>query len=92
VFHDSAGEPAGSLDVISVRAGEDTAETVIATQSLRQALQSLTSAHRAILNELYLKGRSVQDTARSLGVPVGTVRSRAHYAMRSLRHAISCPA
>ena len=79
------------LDLTSLPSGEDTSETVVALQSLRQGFRSLSASHRAILTELYLRGRPVEETARHLGVPVGTVRSRAHYALRSLRRAIACP-
>lgn len=33
----------------------------------------------------YLYGRSIQDTARLLGIPAGTVKSRQHYALVKLR-------
>jgi RNA polymerase sigma-70 factor, ECF subfamily len=79
------------LDLTTLPSGEDTSETVVALQSLRHGFRSLSAAHRAILTELYVKGGSVEETARRLGVPVGTVRSRAHYALRSLRRAIACP-
>ena len=37
--------------------------------------------------ECFYQGRSVAEAAARLGVPVGTVTSRAHYALRSLRMA-----
>jgi RNA polymerase sigma-70 factor (ECF subfamily) len=42
-----------------------------------------------VLSELYFEGRTTHETARLLGVPVGTVKSRAHYALRSLREAVT---
>jgi RNA polymerase sigma-70 factor (ECF subfamily) len=68
---------------------DETADTVVAAQTLRRAWSSLSEPHRTIVAELYLKGRSVADTARRLGLPPGTVKSRAHYAMRSLRQEIA---
>jgi DNA-directed RNA polymerase specialized sigma24 family protein len=59
--------------------------------SLRSALRSLSSAHRLILAEVYLNGRSEQETAQHLDVPIGTVKSRTYYAIRALRHAIAQP-
>jgi RNA polymerase sigma-70 factor (ECF subfamily) len=38
---------------------------------------------------LYFQGRSLDETARALGIPLGTVKSRAHYAVRSLREAVA---
>jgi RNA polymerase sigma-70 factor (ECF subfamily) len=36
----------------------------------------------------YLNDRTVQETARILGIPPGTVKSRQHYALRQLRNRI----
>ncbi|MFI6079009.1 sigma-70 family RNA polymerase sigma factor [Actinoplanes sp. NPDC051343] len=77
------------LDLIFVLATPDTTETVIARESLKRAASRLSEAHRVILADLYLQGRSVQETARRHGLPVGTVKSRAHYALRMLRQNLS---
>lgn len=50
-----------------------------------EALQRLSEDHRAVLVECYYLGNSVAEAARRLQVPAGTVKSRAHYALRSLR-------
>jgi RNA polymerase sigma-70 factor (ECF subfamily) len=68
---------------------DDTSDTVVAAQTLRGALGSLSEQHRTVVDELYLKGRSVAETARRLNLPAGTVKSRAHYAMRALREAFA---
>jgi RNA polymerase sigma-70 factor, ECF subfamily len=52
------------------------------------ALASLTPDHRAVVLEIYYKGRSVAETARRLGVPPGTVKSRTYYALRALKLAL----
>lgn len=71
-------------------AGPDsTTETVVAIDSLRRGFRALSSMHRRILSELYVQGHTAGETAERLGVPVGTVKSRAHYAMRSLRAAVA---
>ncbi len=76
------------LDFTRVLTVEDPTGTVLAVDALRQAVRDLSPAHRAILSELYFAGRSTQETADKLGVPVGTVKSRAHYALRTLRGAL----
>jgi RNA polymerase sigma-70 factor (ECF subfamily) len=53
------------------------------------ALDSLSREHRAVIVETYYRGRSVAETARLLGVPEGTVKSRCYYALRALRLALA---
>ncbi|WDZ86605.1 sigma-70 family RNA polymerase sigma factor [Micromonospora cathayae] len=68
---------------------DETAATAIATQALRQAVSQLTDAHRQVLHEIYFRGRTVKEVAADLSIPVGTVRSRIHYALRALRTALT---
>ncbi len=51
------------------------------------ALERLTPEHRAVVQSLYYDGRTVDETARTLGIPPGTVKSRGYYALRALRSA-----
>jgi RNA polymerase sigma-70 factor (ECF subfamily) len=67
---------------------QEAAETVIAKLTLRHAVDDLSAAHRSVLQQLYVEGHTLDETATRLGVPVGTVKSRAHYAMRQLRDAL----
>jgi len=76
------------LDLTRIATVDDTPETVLAIHALRAAVDGLSQAHRRILSELYFEGRSTRETANRLGVPVGTVKSRAHYALRTLRDAV----
>jgi len=68
---------------------DTTTDTVLAVETLRSAIGSLNRSQRLVLTELYLRGRSADEAANRLGVPVGTVKSRAHYALRSLRAAVT---
>lgn len=52
---------------------------------LQQALAKLSPEHRAALTSLYIEGRTNAETASELGVPVGTVKSRARRALAALR-------
>jgi RNA polymerase sigma-70 factor (ECF subfamily) len=49
------------------------------------ALERLTPEHRQAIELLHLRGLSVRETARRLGVPEGTVKSRCYYALQALR-------
>jgi len=50
-----------------------------------QALSRLSEDHVAIVRLLHVQRMSVSDAATTLGVPEGTVKSRAFYALRQLR-------
>jgi RNA polymerase sigma-70 factor (ECF subfamily) len=65
--------------------GEAPFEQVLAAWEVADALQALSEDHRAVVVELYYRDQSVAQTAQLLGVPEGTVKSRAYYALRALR-------
>ncbi len=52
---------------------------------IEDALAALSAAHRDVLVECFLRGRSVAEAARILGIAPGTVKSRTHYALRALK-------
>ncbi|WP_329008779.1 sigma-70 family RNA polymerase sigma factor [Micromonospora rifamycinica] len=70
-------------------AADSAAEVAVASLTLRRAIGELGPAHRAVLRELYVEGHSAEEAAALLGVPVGTVKSRAHYAVLHLRNALA---
>lgn len=63
----------------------DTTEAAIATQSIVTAFGRLTEAQRGVLIDLHFRGEQPHAVAAKLRIPVGTVKSRAHYALRALR-------
>ena len=70
------------------RSAEEPAfDQVLSAWEVADALEALSAEHRAVIVELYYKDRSVAEAARHLGVPEGTVKSRAYYALRALRAA-----
>ena len=68
--------------------GVDDAERLADRQLVLAALRTLSREHREVLLECYYRGASVAQAARTLGVPEGTVKSRAHYALQALRAAV----
>ncbi len=52
---------------------------------VREGIAGLSEKHRAVVVLYYLEGRSLQETADALGLPLGTVKSRVHHALRDLR-------
>ncbi|MFJ3902977.1 sigma-70 family RNA polymerase sigma factor [Streptomyces sp. NPDC090025] len=63
----------------------DPYDAVLLAHDVEGALARLRPHHRQVLVEVHLRGRSFADAAQVLGVPVGTVKSRAHHAARALR-------
>ncbi|WP_052847682.1 sigma-70 family RNA polymerase sigma factor [Streptomyces avicenniae] len=68
--------------------GADAADAVLDRLVLTGALARLTPEHREVLVRVHLYDRSRADTARALGIPKGTVKSRTHYALSALRREI----
>jgi len=60
-------------------------EQVLSAWEVAEALSALSEEHRSVIVELYYRDRSVAETATVLGIPSGTVKSRAYYALRALR-------
>ncbi|MFF4319040.1 sigma-70 family RNA polymerase sigma factor [Streptomyces sp. NPDC001568] len=67
----------------------DHADSVVDSMTVLGALDRLTPEHRDVLTELYYRQRSVAEAADRLGIPAGTVKSRAHYALKALREVFS---
>lgn len=57
----------------------------VETSHVRDALWSLSDAHRAVIVETYYRGHTIAEAAAALQIPEGTVKSRLHHAMRTLR-------
>ncbi|MFI1401131.1 sigma-70 family RNA polymerase sigma factor [Streptomyces sp. NPDC020681] len=64
---------------------EDEIDKALSLMMLSSALSELSDAHREVLVETYLKGRTVNEAAESLGIPSGTVKSRIFYGLRSMK-------
>ncbi|MYW63272.1 sigma-70 family RNA polymerase sigma factor [Streptomyces sp. SID8379] len=78
----------GDAILESARVCADHAERSAAALDVRSAVATLSPDHRAVLLEVYFKGASVAEAARALGIPAGTVKSRAYYALRALRRVL----
>lgn len=63
----------------------DETDRAVEAWTVAEALGRLSAAHREVLVECFYRGRSVAEAAARLGIPPGTVKSRIHYALRSLR-------
>jgi RNA polymerase sigma-70 factor (ECF subfamily) len=76
VVHD----PSDDIVAVIARPGEEAA--------VHAALEVLPQAQRDVIELMYLQGLSQTSVAKTLGVPLGTVKSRTLLAMRKLRTAL----
>ena len=63
----------------------DATSVVLDRWLIAEALSSLSVDHRAVIAAAYYEGRSVADIAARLRIPEGTVKSRLHYGLRTLK-------
>lgn len=71
-----------------VPAREESLDDLLLAWQVEEALRRIGDAHRLVLVETQLRGRSHAEVARELGVPEGTVKSRVYYGLRALRNAL----
>jgi RNA polymerase sigma-70 factor (ECF subfamily) len=73
-------------------AEEDPAISIADREQLDRAFRTLTVEQRAVIVLQYFRELTLPEIAEVLQVPIGTVRSRLHYARRALRAAIEADA
>ncbi|MBB5874206.1 RNA polymerase sigma-70 factor (ECF subfamily) [Allocatelliglobosispora scoriae] len=66
----------------------DDTEAALTRMTVRSVMAELPGHHRDVLAHLYLAERTTEETAQALGIPAGTVKSRAHHALRRARRAL----
>jgi RNA polymerase sigma-70 factor, ECF subfamily len=74
-----SGEPAAPD-----RPVDDSAADTVLRVAVADAMRQLTSSHRQAISETILRDQTATQAAVVLGIPVGTVKSRVHYALRVL--------
>ena len=72
--------------------GPDGLLTVVERDALDRAFRRLSIEQRAVFVLHHHPGLALTEIAESVGIPVGTARSRLHYATRALRAAIEADA
>jgi RNA polymerase sigma-70 factor, ECF subfamily len=70
----------------------DTAISVADRDELERGFRRLSPEQRAVVVLHHYLGYSLTEIAENLGIPVGTARSRLHYATRQLRAALEADA
>ena len=72
--------------------GADGTSLVIDRDQLERGFRRLSIDHRAVVVLHHYLDLPLDEVAEALGIPVGTVASRLHYAMRGLRAALEADA
>ena len=63
----------------------DASSVVLDRWLIAEALSGLSLEHRTVISAAYYEGRSVADISARLHIPEGTVKSRLHYGLRTLK-------
>jgi len=66
----------------------DESDRTLAAMIVYEALQGLSPEQREAIQQTYLRDRTVNEVAATLGVPPGTIKSRIHHAVRALRRSL----
>jgi RNA polymerase sigma-70 factor, ECF subfamily len=87
--HHAQPPPAVALDVVPVAAAEDEALAATMGDDVGDALRDLAPELRQVLQAMVLDGLTVRETAVLLGLPEGTVKTRARRARFAMKEALS---
>ena len=66
----------------------ETLDDALIAWQVEEGLRRIGDAHRLVLVETQLRGRSHAEVAAELGIPEGTVKSRLYYGLRALRNVL----
>jgi RNA polymerase sigma-70 factor (ECF subfamily) len=81
-------QPIGEMTIELREPGLEPAEQVEREElrrSIRTGVAALPPKHQGVVVLYYLHGMSLLETAEALGIALGTVKSRLHYALHALR-------
>ena len=70
----------------------DASQSIVARDQIERGFRRLSLEHRAVIVMHYYLDLPLPAVAATLGIPVGTARSRLHYAIRALRAALDADA
>lgn len=76
------------VDVLPETASKDDVEQLLTAWLVTDALNELSPEHRDVVMHFYFRGETTAEISRSLAIPEGTVKSRLHYALRSMKTAL----
>jgi RNA polymerase sigma-70 factor (ECF subfamily) len=80
-----------ALSPIDMPTATDAAGALADRQLLDEALARLDPGHRAVVALHYLLGLPMPEVAAALRIPLGTAKSRLHYALAAMRVSVAGP-
>jgi len=66
----------------------DHAQSIVDSMAVLAAMDGLSAEHRDVVRQVYFHGSTIPETAATMSIAPGTVKSRLHYALRALRAAM----
>lgn len=69
----------------------ENAERNEAVERVREAINGLTADHRSVITLRFIEGMTYEEIADALDCPIGTVKSRIHYALQKIGRRLSEP-
>jgi RNA polymerase sigma-70 factor (ECF subfamily) len=84
-----SSRPLAAVDEEQVQAQPDDADRIVASLAVRDALDSLSAAHREVLMLVHGEGLTQTQIAERLGLPLGTVKTRMFHGLRALKTALA---
>ena len=76
-------------ELLDAGAVEARADEILLAVTVRDAMTSLSDAHREVLELVYDQDLKLAEVAQRLGIPLGTVKTRVYHALRALRRALT---
>lgn len=83
-----SSRPLMLVDEAQIPAQPDGVDQILETLMMRDALDSLSAAHREVLILVHAEGLTQSQIAERLGLPLGTVKTRMYHGLRALRAAL----
>jgi RNA polymerase sigma-70 factor, ECF subfamily len=77
---------------MDVSDGSDFATQIVDRDAVSRAFASLSPIHRAAFVLRHYQGQSIPEIAKTLAVPLGTAKSRVHYAEQAMARAMDADA
>jgi RNA polymerase sigma-70 factor, ECF subfamily len=84
-----SSRPLAPVDEAHMPPQPDNADRVVETLMVRDALDSLSAAHREVLMLVHAEGLTQSQIAERLGLPLGTVKTRMFHGLKALRTALA---